>query len=454
MKKKEKNLSSEELLSEEELELLRASKEADKDRTLPNYDQSDKAKLFRYLKKNKLTAAICLVLAICIVTVCVLSAAYMRRRADALPNKNDFTFIIGGEIYTEKYADAVIDGKLYIDMLLIADYTDMTVSGSDTSVKFTADSDNYLRFENGSSNAVINGAMVELGGAATVNRDECLIPYDFITKAVGNGLRFKLDTETNTVNIDRRMYATDDDDVFIPVEILFYTDAFTVLMGIVQPTGGYSYIYSIDVTPFLSSIDPRDADEYLLLANKENPLNSDYVPTGLSALQCKTADSRTMYLKSDAAIALGAMMTAMYSEMPSTSNTSVTSAYRSYERQEELFERYVQDHKSGGMSEEEAIQAALAYSARPGTSEHQTGLCVDLITSNMNDLDESFEQTDAFRWLSVNAHKYGFILRYPKDKTDVTGYKYEPWHYRFVGRTAAAEIYNSSLCLEEYLELN
>ena len=74
--------------------------------------------------------------------------------------------------------------------------------------------------------------------------------------------------------------------------------------------------------------------------------------------------------------------------------------------------------------------------------------------SIIEDLDETFENTKAFEWLSQNAYKFGFIIRYPKDKVDTTGYKYEPWHYRFVGRTAAEEIYLSNLCLEEYLTLN
>ena len=71
-----------------------------------------------------------------------------------------------------------------------------------------------------------------------------------------------------------------------------------------------------------------------------------------------------------------------------------------------------------------------------------------------DDAGKSFENTDAFKWLSKNAHKFGFILRYPKDKTEITGYDYEPWHYRFVGREAATEIYLSGLCLEEYLGLD
>ena len=107
-----------------------------------------------------------------------------------------------------------------------------------------------------------------------------------------------------------------------------------------------------------------------------------------------------------------------------------------------------------GMTREEAEREASSYSARPGESEHQTGLCLDFTTSKMGgQLNESFEKTDAFKWLSQNAYKYGFILRYPKDKVALTGYDYEPWHYRFVGRQAASEMREYGQCLEEYLEM-
>ena len=92
----------------------------------------------------------------------------------------------------------------------------------------------------------------------------------------------------------------------------------------------------------------------------------------------------------------------------------------------------------------------LSYSAYPGTSEHQTALCVDLITSS-GKLDVNFAQTEAFAWLSQNAYRFGFILRYPEGKEEVTGYSYEPWHYRFVGREAATDIHFGGLTLETYL---
>ena len=94
----------------------------------------------------------------------------------------------------------------------------------------------------------------------------------------------------------------------------------------------------------------------------------------------------------------------------------------------------------------------MTYSARPGTSEHQTGLCVDFMTNTMTELDNSFERSRAFEWLTENAYRFGFILRYPKDKEDVTGYNYESWHYRFVGRSAATVIHEKNETLEEYLE--
>ena len=83
----------------------------------------------------------------------------------------------------------------------------------------------------------------------------------------------------------------------------------------------------------------------------------------------------------------------------------------------------------------------LTYSAAPGTSEHHTGNAIDLISTNYVSLDETFAQNPAYEWLQQNAHRFGFILRYPADKTDITGYSYEPWHYRFVCADAATEIH-------------
>ena len=89
--------------------------------------------------------------------------------------------------------------------------------------------------------------------------------------------------------------------------------------------------------------------------------------------------------------------------------------------------------------------------ARPGTSEHQLGLALDIVSTSYTNLDKKQERTKEQKWLMANSYKYGFILRYPSDKCDITGINYEPWHYRYVGKAAAKEIYEKGICLEEYL---
>ena len=125
----------------------------------------------------------------------------------------------------------------------------------------------------------------------------------------------------------------------------------------------------------------------------------------------------------------------------------VCSPYRSYSIQKMLFDNRVKKEMSNGLSAEEADAKTATIIARPGTSEHPTGLAADFICSN-----DSFEGMPAFTWMQQHAAEYGFILRFPKDKQDKTGVIYESWHYRFVGINEAQKIKASGLCLEEYLE--
>lgn len=131
---------------------------------------------------------------------------------------------------------------------------------------------------------------------------------------------------------------------------------------------------------------------------------------------------------------------------------TITSAYRSVEKQTELFTNKVEELIHSGRDTAAAQTTAATIVARPGTSEHHTGLAIDIITPSYTSLDEGFENTPAFKWLDKNAHQYGFVLRYPKNKQGVTGIIYEPWHYRFVGEGHAARMKSGNLCLEEYLE--
>ena len=124
----------------------------------------------------------------------------------------------------------------------------------------------------------------------------------------------------------------------------------------------------------------------------------------------------------------------------------MTSGYRSYDTQSWLFQRKVEQY--GG---DEATAATIV--ARPGTSEHQTGLAADITDGYYEYMNESLEETALFQWMSAHCHEYGFIVRFPRGRQDVTGIMYEPWHYRYVGKEAAAYIMEHDLTLEEFLSL-
>ena len=129
----------------------------------------------------------------------------------------------------------------------------------------------------------------------------------------------------------------------------------------------------------------------------------------------------------------------------------VCSAYRPISSQQNLFDRKVQEYLNQGYSQSEAEKIAATIVAIPGTSEHQTGLALDIVTPSYQSLDDGYADTAAAKWLKANAADYGFILRFPKDKEDITKIIFEPWHYRYVGVDAAKEIMSKGITLEEYL---
>lgn len=130
----------------------------------------------------------------------------------------------------------------------------------------------------------------------------------------------------------------------------------------------------------------------------------------------------------------------------------VCSSYRTWEKQESLFQNKLKRVKEEGYTGEEALRRAYGEVAMPGTSEHQLGLALDIVDADYQNLEEEQEDTPVQRWLLENSWKYGFVLRYPQEKSEITGIIYEPWHYRYVGRKAAKEIYEAGICLEEYAE--
>lgn len=179
----------------------------------------------------------------------------------------------------------------------------------------------------------------------------------------------------------------------------------------------------------------KDLNTNTILVNKYNYLTEDYVPENLQTVD-KKYSSKTLQLVDYAKEAFEEL-----SEAASKENYTVLamSSYRSYQYQYNLYNRYVST---------DGVKAADTYSARPGYSEHQTGLAVDVY--NGKEDFTNFEKTKEYNWMQDNAYKFGFILRFPKDKVLETGYQYESWHYRYVGKEIAKYIHDNNLCFEEY----
>lgn len=132
-------------------------------------------------------------------------------------------------------------------------------------------------------------------------------------------------------------------------------------------------------------------------------------------------------------------------------NPGVSSGYRDMSLQKIFYDQEVQEWMNAGYSKEDALIMAKTEVAKPGTSEHHTGLAVDIITDGNMDLVHEFKDTPVGMWMAENSYKYGFILRYPEDKKHITGVIYEPWHFRYVGKETAKILYDNGLTLEEYL---
>lgn len=129
----------------------------------------------------------------------------------------------------------------------------------------------------------------------------------------------------------------------------------------------------------------------------------------------------------------------------------ICSAYRNLQKQTSLYQEQVNKWKVQGLSEKEAQEKAKTVVAYPGTSEHTLGLAADIVSEEYQLLDDHQAQTPEAKWLKANCSKYGFILRYPPEKSSLTGVIFEPWHFRYVGKEAATEIMSKGICLEEYL---
>ena len=186
---------------------------------------------------------------------------------------------------------------------------------------------------------------------------------------------------------------------------------------------------------YTNVVETDTSKDILMLVNKYNHLSNEYEPDDIENISIKYAYANNSVRKEVNEHFVEMCKAAKEQGLTLIAN----STYRNYEKQESIYNSYVS--KKG---QEYADQ----YAARPGYSEHQTGLTIDIITYNTK--GEDFENTEEFKWLVDNSYKYGFILRYPKDKEYLTGYAYESWHYRYLGLEMAKKVHDENITYDEY----
>ena len=423
-----------------------------------------------------------LVFAVILVLMVLLCAGVFLLTLYAAPDKPDNSgkvryFYGGTEVRSVATSDAVVDGNVYFCFNDLADYLEMSETGTAGAMKFVLPYHNILPqnaqgkgnedtvvFLMDATTVFLNGQTVVLDVPNILRGTEVWVCADFVSDFMEN-ISLTYDAKKREMRISRikdEEHSTDKLTLYLyPDFTLKSTDtippiAENPLIGDLafssDPDSGSALItFSTDLSAYESYMNPEGdlRDAFLTVASSSNPLDSGYAPTNLYEVANISVITSTQYLSEYAAKALEAM----FREMKANEfySMAVYAGYRSYEDQSALFEYQVNTLLASNQSltRSQAEQNASFSVAKPGTDDHQTGLSVDMDTFGCVSTDFQFEPE--YKWLYENAWKFGFILRYPRDKTTETGHAFEPWHYRYVGRYHAQKIHASGLCLEEYL---
>lgn len=361
--------------------------------------------------------------------------------------KNGVTYRIGQHTYTLSAADAYAGDCLLVCFDDIAGICEMTETGSTASRTFYAANDEQsITLTEGSATALLNGSKVDMLAAARLYDGKLYVPLAFVEQYM-RGISVMREN-AGSVQIRRGEYNASTKDHPIYIEPAFTgTEELPLETTVIPEKLAPKYEFSTDLSAFEPYMCPEDPDAFLILVNRTSTVDKTFVPSDLVPITEVRKDGRSERMVETAEKALQAL----YIEMRAAGYTdvSVTSGYRTYEKQEYLYNLYTENEMKAGISRAEAQKIVDTYSARPGTSEHQTGLCCDM--HNLGSASQKFAKQEVYTWLIENCYKFGFILRFPEGKEEITGYDFEPWHYRFVGRYHASEMHRLGLCLEEYL---
>ncbi len=434
---------------------------------------------------------LCVLLIICTVSATVFLLSLMNY-GETPETPKTVSFRAEGKNKKFDYEDIVRDGIYYIRFSDIATFSSLSQSGDSETFIYSTASGEQLKFTPPSRIVLVNGNSVTASAEIICSEDELWVPADFIRDYI-SGIDLVIDEGTDadsgkpylTITLSR----TVEDET--TAEIGFVLKYNSVLSGISNeslpeepvtlPADAPKYEFAANLSSYLKYMCPEDYDKHMVLINPSNPVDENYIPEDLISVPNPRYDNGAS-LCEDASKSLEALFLEMHTL--GFKDMKVGIAYRSYEQQKYQFDVYTYNEryyyrtnyeKTGkwfsdeayavlgksyletkyisqgktSLSADDAKRVAMSYSAYPGTGDHQTGLAFDLYLPGYT--GTKFAESDEYKWLAENAHKFGFIFRYPEGKENITGYSFEPVHLRFVGQYHAALIFETGLSLEEYV---
>ncbi len=386
------------------------------------------------------------------------------------PSRKVAYYYDGVKEFTSPADVAYCDGNICFNFTDAAKHFDFYTAGDSTSLKYIMPAgegssfDDTIEFIIGSNTALVNGTPISLSAPSRYIASSLWVSCD-VGDLFESGISISPDG-TGKVELSRVKVldedgkpTRDDEGNYIYENISLHYKPMTELarVDLVELYGdaakglgkGSDVVFATDLSAYEQYMNPQDSNEFLTVVNKDNALDVTYIPEDLTGVIDTRADGRgILRMRMAAEMSLEAMFREL--RAAGFDDVSATGAFVSYYEQAGLFAEYVNNEMaSRGIGEDEAKTFVRAYCDEAGTSDFQTGLSV--VMHNLDAASEEFAAEPAYKWLEENCWKFGFIVRYPQGKTDITGHAFDPCHFRFVGRYAAEIIRKNGSTLEEYM---
>ena len=362
--------------------------------------------------------------------------------------RKDFSYTVGEEYSASVSYDSMMrGGHLYVPLTPIIELCEMAVTGDTVELRYISrDAEEHVKFIVGSTQVFINGVEERISAAPYLDGEDLYIPYDFFSSYV-SGISVLYDQEKQAVTVEQ-----------VPVEegstemqslrFTIRSDAPLVGLDEYNEFGETSPVaFFADLSLYEDFMNPKNRDDYLLLVNADYPLPQSYVPQTVEIVDILRDGRPLQYLD----FTVERAMHAMIMELAANGFPDVTPrlGYRSYSKQRYFYDKTVEDYMKT-MTEEQAKIAASSIAQVPGANPQQAGYSL-IINNQEDDYSNAFSREPAYAWLLENCWKFGFIIRYPADKTAETGMAFQPYFFTYVGRYHAMRIMEQGLSMEEYI---